>query len=84
MRRIIGEVSESVRDYLREWDDSRDTGMTDEEVVRRYATQHQGRPDRILNFVRQTAPEGTDPLDAAVEYERQMEDLLKARRNDAT
>lgn len=84
MRRIIGEVSESVRDYLREWDGSRDTGMTDEEVARRYATQHQGRPDRILNFVRQNVPEGTDPLDAAVEYERTMEDLLRARRNDAT
>ena len=68
-----------------DWDQSRETGMTDEEVARRYATQHKGRPDRILNFVRQNAPEGVDPLDAAVEYERQMEDLLRThRRNDAT
>ena len=86
MRKRIAEVAELTRDALLDWDEAMDaqSGMTDEELAKRYANQHKGNPRAIMRFAEKNAPDGTDPLDAAVEYERTMEDLLRTyRRNDA-
>ena len=83
----MAEVVERARDAMVEWDEAMQSqsGLTDEEIARRYADQHRGKPDAILRFVENNAPEDADPLDAAVEYERRMEDLLRQhRRRDAT
>jgi len=87
MRKQIGRVVEGARDGMLRWHEAMQSqgGLTDEEAAIRYATQHRNRPGAILAFVRQNAPEGRDPTEAAIEYEREMENLLRQqqRRQDA-
>lgn len=87
MRQRLAEVAESATDQMLEWRGALQgqDGLTDREIARRYATRHKGRPREIMRFVQRNAPDDADPWDAAIEYERTMEDLLRQhRRNNAT
>lgn len=86
MRRQLQQVAEQARDQLLDWHGQMErlNTLTEEEAAIRYVQEHQGRPDALLEFVRGAVPGDRDALDAAVEYEQAMEDLLKRkRRRDA-
>ena len=87
VRQLFEEVVEGTRDALLDWhtEMARYSGLTDEEAMRRYATRHRGNPQAILNYTQANMPDGADALDAAVEYERTMEEMLRRnqRRNHA-
>jgi len=73
------EVIEGARDQMRVWDDAVSHGgtLSDEEMVRRYVQQHRGQPDALLGFASRRAS-GGDVLQAAVDYEQDMEQRLRA------
>lgn len=84
MREQIGEVVEGARDALLDLKGAIDarSGLTDEEVARQYVQRHRDNPAATLRFVQKNLPEGKDPFDAAIEYERTMEAYLERNRRD--
>lgn len=82
MRRRIAEVTEGARDALIEWRNlvKEDNALSDEEMATRYSSRHRGKPEQIMEFVKSHAPEDADVLEAAVEYEREMEALIRSKR----
>lgn len=78
LRQMMREAVEGARDTLlnTQRELSRGGTLSDEEAMRRYVQQHQGRPDAILEFTSRHAT-GGDVLQEAVDYERRMEQMLQ-------
>ena len=79
MRAMIRDAISGARDAMLAV--ARETGgqpYTDEELLERYRTFHQGRPGAILDFVKREAPPGSDLIEEGVRYEKQMEELAQA------
>lgn len=51
--------------------------LTPDELKQRYVAEHRGKPEALLRFAISQAPKGANPMQAAHEYEQQMEQLLK-------
>ena len=55
--------------------------LSEDEALTRYVLLHRGNPRAIATFAAEQRPaHGQNPLQAAHEYETQMEAALKARR----
>lgn len=81
MRTLVRGAIEGARDALVQFtkDALQDRDLTQEEVVRRYVTEHRNQPDALIEFARQNAPQQANPITEAVRYEQEMERLLRAR-----
>lgn len=81
MRRMIRQVIEGARDEMLRFrrDMVEDRGMSEEELVQRYVTQHRGNVQALIEFARQSGPPEGNPLVEAVRYEQQLERLIKTR-----
>lgn len=53
--------------------------MSDDEALTRYVLLHRGNARAIADFAATSAPRGTNPLQAAHDYETEMEKKLKER-----
>jgi len=53
--------------------------LTRDEQLARYVQEHKGNPAAMAAFAARFAPRGSDPLAAARQYERVMEQQLKIR-----
>jgi hypothetical protein len=80
-RRQIREVIEGARDGFQRWGDAvaGSRQLSDEELLTRYEQFHRGKPEAVFGFIQRMAPEGVDPYEAAIEYEREMEALVRRR-----
>ena len=77
MRQMLRESIEGARDMMVDTvKHLRGGGLSDEEALRRYQAEHQGRPDALLAFASQNAT-GDDVLIEAVRYEQEMERRLQ-------
>lgn len=81
MRTFVREAIEGARDEMLQF--TREVGadrmLSDEEVLRRYVTQHRGNVQALIDFARRNAPPDANPITEAVRYEQQMERLIRAR-----
>lgn len=69
-RELVGDVVADLRQENR---------LTDDEVLRRYEQQHRGKPWAMVQFAQVQAAPGRDPLEEALRYEREMEELMRKR-----
>lgn len=81
MKRLIGEVVEGAREGFASWGEAMETDdrLTDQEAVQRYLHEHRGNFAATLNFVSRNKPPDMSDTEAAIQYERAMEDELRRK-----
>lgn len=79
MKSIMKNAVQGARDVLRNVVNDIQ-GLDDDFIVTRYVKEHKGQPNKMIEFARQSMPEGADVFEQAVRYEDEMENLLKNAR----
>lgn len=83
MRKILRRAVDNTRDALESVAPRLSSGtLTEAEQLDRYVRKHRGRPREMMAFAQRKAPAGKTPLEAAAEYEEEMERRLIAARRD--